>query len=67
LEWGSASLIADLTEEEKKKMGRPMFGDKPLKPRTFKISDEDDEKLAQAAKQQKKTKSQILRDLISGL
>ncbi len=48
-------------------MGRPMFTDKPLKPRTFKISEEDDKKLEKAAREQKKTKSQIIRDLISSL
>lgn len=48
-------------------MGRPTFGEKPLKPRTFKISDEDDEKLKKEADKQGKTKSQILRDLIAKL
>jgi len=52
---------------EKKKMGRPMISDKPLKTVGFRISEEDYEKLEKVAKAQKKTKSALFRDFINNL
>lgn len=60
-------FIASLAEKEKKKKGRPMISDKPLKNLTLRISEEELEKLNKTAQAQKKTKSAIIRDFISSL
>ena len=63
----SACFIASLTVEKKRKVGRPMISDKPLKNLTLRISEEELEKLNKTAQAQKKTKSAIIRDFISSL
>ena len=61
----SASLIASLTEEEKKKMGRPIVGKKPRdKKLNIRIDDDTLEKLEQLSNQSGKSRGQVIIDLI---
>ncbi|MCW2281475.1 ribbon-helix-helix protein, CopG family [Lactococcus lactis] len=53
-----------MTEEEKKKIGRPLRSDKPMKVVGFKLSEEEIRDLEEFAKKQKKTKSALLREIV---
>ncbi|MEY8537762.1 ribbon-helix-helix protein, CopG family [Lactococcus muris] len=64
----SASFIASLTEEEKKKLGRPISGEKPRNKRFELRIDEDSlNRLDEEKKRTGKTRAQIIIELISKL
>lgn len=64
----SSSFIASLAEKEKKKIGRPLQADKPLKNSSFRIlTEEETERFNEYAKEQNKTKAQILREFVLSL
>jgi predicted DNA-binding protein len=57
-----------LTEEEKKKMGRPVVGDKPKdKYLTIRVSEDHKEKLQAEKKRTGKSVSEIIIDFIENL
>ena len=56
-----------MTEEEKKKIGRPLYADKPMRAVSFKLSENEISLLESEAKKQKKTRSQLLRELVLSL